>query len=38
MSIVPTDGIGAAQTTSENFGTFSFQRQLWGKTQLANRR
>jgi hypothetical protein len=32
---VPTDGIGAAQGTNENFGTFSFQRQLSGKTQLA---
>jgi hypothetical protein len=35
MSIVPTDGTDAAQRTSENFGPFSLQRQLWGKTQLA---
>jgi hypothetical protein len=33
--IGPTDGTGAAKGTNENFGTFSFQRQLSGKPPLA---
>jgi hypothetical protein len=33
---VLTDGVGAAKSSNENLGTFSFQRQLTGRSPAAD--